>query len=131
MLDDELSELLKKLIKQRTENSLFHLTVGKKSYVINTDEIMYFKSDKHYIWAYNVIGRDKSYRLRMNEAYEQLKKANFIFVHRSYLINCKFIKYFDTKIIVLSNDYEISVTRNGERWSEAKNIFGDYKRGLR
>ena len=92
---------------------------------------MYFKSDKHYINAYMADGTEKSYRCSINDAYNQLKSASYIFIHRSYLINCKFIKYFNTQLVILSNDLEINVTRNDERLNEAKEIFGRYKRGLR
>ena len=131
MLDEDLGELLLKIKKRKTRNSLVHLTVGENSYVINTDEVMYFKSDKHYINAYMADGNEKSYRCSINDAYNQLKSASYIFIHRSYLINCKFIKYFNTQLVILSNDLEINVTRNDERLNEAKEIFGRYKRGLR
>lgn len=131
MLEEDLGELLQKLSKRKTQNSLVHLTVGKKSYLINTDEIMYFKSDKHYIRSYDADGNEKAYRLSINEAYNQLKEADFIFAHRSYLFNCKFIKYFDTRLIMLSDDFTINVTRDNKKFREAQCIFGKYKRNLR
>lgn len=131
MLEEDLGELLQKLRKRKTQNSLFHLTVGKKSYSINTDEIMYFRSDRHYIRSYGADGKEKSYRLSINEAYDQLKEADFIFAHRSYLVNCKFIKYFDTRLIILTDGLEINVTRDSKKSREAQYIFGKYKRSLR
>lgn len=131
ILEDDLGELLRKLKKRKSKNSLVHLSIGEHSYSINTDDVMYFKSDKHYIKAYMAGGSEKTYRLSINDAYNQLKDASFIFIHRSYLVNCRFIKYFNTQLVILENDLEINVTRNEDRLNEAKRIFGRYKWGLR
>ena len=104
MLAEDLGELLQKIKKRKTRNSLVHLTVGENFYVINTDEVMHFKSDRHYIRAYMADETEKSYRCSINDAYNQLKSASYIFIHRSYLINCKFVRYFNTQLVILSND---------------------------
>ena len=92
---------------------------------------MYFKSSGHYIRSFDACGNEKSYRLNINEAYAQLKEADFIFAHRSYLVNCKFIRYFDARLIVMPDGLEINVTRDSKKSREAQYIFGKYKRSLR
>lgn len=131
LLSDDLGELLQKLKERKENNSLCTLTIDKKVYNINTDEIMYFKKEKHYLRAYSSGGKENTYRININDAYAQLKDADFISVHRSYLLNCKFIKYLDAQIVRMTDGTEISVTRNREKFDEAKKIFGKFKRGMR
>ncbi len=131
LLSDDLTELLTKLKKRKTNNSLCSLTIDKKVYNINTDEIMYFKTNKHYLQAVTSEGNGKLYRISINEAYNRLKYADFIFVHRSYLINCKFIKYLDAQTVEITDGTKISVTRNIEKFEEAKRIFSKFKRSMR
>ena len=131
MLDEDISELLNKIKMKKSSNILFPLSVGEKTYLINVDEILYFKTDKHYIWSYTINGKDKSYRCSIKEAYAQLSEADFIYIHRSYLVNCRYIKYFDTQNIIMLSEEEISVTRNETKLKEAQSIFSRYKRRLR
>ena len=131
MLDEDLTELIEKLEQKRLENLAIPLTIDKKTYMIDKKSVIYFKSDRHYISAYTKEGKEKTYRLNINEAYKQLSDDFFIYVHRSYLINCRFIDFFDTKNILLSNGEKISVTRNEEKLKNAQIIFSDYKRSLR
>lgn len=131
LLNDDLGELLQKLKKRKENNSLCTLTIDKKVYNMNTDEIMYFKTEKHYLRAYSSGEKENTYRININDAYTQLKDADFIFIHRSYLLNCKFIKYLDAQIVEMTDGSKISVTRNREKFDEAKKIFSRFKRGLR
>ncbi len=131
MLDEDLGELIYKIHHLRSANKLFPLIIGQKTHMINVEETLYFKSDGHYIRAYSIDGKDTLYRCSIKQANEQLADANFIFVHRSYLINCKYIKYFDTQNVILTNGMTISVTRDEDKLSEAKAVFGRYKRSLR
>ena len=126
-----MTELIEKLEQKRLENLAIPLTIDKKTYMIDKKSVIYFKSDRHYISAYTKEGKEKTYRLNINEAYKQLSDDFFIYVHRSYLINCRFIDFFDTKNILLSNGEKISVTRNEEKLKNAQIIFSDYKRSLR
>lgn len=131
MLDEDIYELFNKIKMRKSSNILFPLDIGAKMYSINVNEIIYFKTYKHYIWAYTVNGKKTSYRCSIKEAYEQLAEAYFIYIHRSYLINCRYIKYFDTQSVIMINDEEISVTRKEEQLKEAQRIFSIYKRRLR
>lgn len=131
MLDEDIGELLNKIKMRKSSNVLFPLNIGEKTYSINVDEIIYFKTDRHYIWSYTINGTDKSYRCSIKEAYEQLATADFIYIHRSYLVNCRYVKYFDTQNIIMLNDEKISVTRDEAKLKKAQGIFGRYKRRLR
>lgn len=130
MLDEDLKELARKVMLKKNSNTLFPLLADGKTYIINTSEIIYFKSDRHYICAYTMAGKADSYRCGTREAYEQLSSANFIYVHRSYLINCRYIKYFDTGKVIMLNGEKINITRDTARLREAHLIFSKYRRSL-
>lgn len=131
MLDEDLKELFEKLINRKTESLSVPLIIDKKIYMIDKNKIMYFKSDRHYINAYTADGKEAAYRCSINEAYKQLSKSFFIFIHRSYLVNCRFIKLFNTQYITLTGGEKIALTRNEEKIREAQIIFSNYKRSLR
>lgn len=128
MLEDDLSELIDKIINQKMVKILFPLELGGKKYNINTAEILYFKTDKHYLFPYTAKGQGQPYRCNIREAYKQLSEAYFIYVHRSYLVNCRHIEYFDTQNVILSNKETINVTRDEQRLKESQKIFSRYKR---
>lgn len=130
-LDEDLGELIKKIKIRRNNNLFAPLTVDGKTYSINVNEIIYFKNEKHYIYAYTVNGREKAYRCSIKDAYNQLKDAYFICVHRSYLLNCRYIRYFDAQNVIMCNDEKINVTRDENRLKEAQKIFVRHKRSLR
>lgn len=130
MLDEDLKELADRVMSRKSNNTLFPLSADGKTYIINTREIMYFKSDRHYICAYTMNGKAGSYRCGTKEAYEQLASANFIYVHRSYLINCRFIKYFDSTKVIMLDGATINITRDSARLRDAHLIFSRYRRSL-
>lgn len=129
-LSEVLSKLIKKLNMHRCSNEIFHLRL-EKIYSINVNEIIYFKSNKHYISSYSINGMVGKYRCGVREAYLQLQKAGFIYVHRSYLINCRYIERFDTQYIFLTNKEKIPLTRNMKVLREAQNIYGKFMRDTR
>ena len=131
MLDEDLKELFEKLINRKTESLSVPLIIDKKIYMIDKNKIMYFKSDRHYINAYTADGKEAAYRCSIKDAYKQLSKSFFIFIHRSYLVNCRFIKLFNTQYITLTGGEKIALTRNEEKIREAQIIFSNYKRSLR
>lgn len=107
------------------------MNVAGKTHMIDVRDTIYFKIEKHYIRAYNINGKGLSYRCGIKDAYKQLVKADFIYLHRSYLINCRYIKHFDTQNVIMINNEKISVTRDEKRLREAQEIFARYKRRLR
>jgi len=129
-LDDVILKLVKKLICRYSSNEIFHLKLDK-IYGINVNEIMYFRSDKHYVSAYTVNGKDASYRCTVREAYSQLAEVGYIYIHRSYIVNCRYIKQFDPQFVLLSNGEKISVTRNSAILREAQKLYGKFMRDRR
>ena len=68
----------------------------------------------------------EEYRLysRMGTLEEELKKYDFIRVHKGFLVSCRFIRRFESKAVILTTDDEIPVGRSHHH--EAMDAYLDY-----
>lgn len=98
---------------------------------IDLNEVMYVKAKKNYVVFCSIDGEEKEYRAKIKDVYEALKDKGFIFIQRSYVVNCRFIYDFDTKEVTLKNNETISVTRDYEMRCEAQRLYGAFMRRLR
>lgn len=80
-----------------------YIMEGKKVHCFYPEEIMYLKSNKHYIEFY--MGDEKQYLIRgkMDDMEEALRNYGFIRIHASYLVNLKYIRCVDKNRILLNN----------------------------
>ncbi len=129
-LDEVINKLIMKLRFSNESNQIFHLRLD---FIIdiNVNEVMYLKGDRHYISAVKENGDVQNFRCKLKDAYEQLKQVGFIYVQRSYIVNCRFIQKLEYKYVTLKNGEKISVTRNKEMMREAQRLFGKFMRELR
>lgn len=129
-LNEVMSKLLMKIKHRKESREIIHLNFG--SIVdINVNEVVYLKSDRHYISVFNNDEEITKFRGGIKEVYEQLKYAGYIYVHRSYIVNCRFIDRFDYQCVTLKSGKKISVTRNKEIINEAKKIYAKFMRESR
>lgn len=92
--------------------------------VIETDHILYCKADDNYTEIYLNNGRKKLVSKTLKYVEERLKDANFVRVHKSYLVNVnEIVKYVKGKggSVILSNGKEIVVSAS--RKSELLSFF--------
>lgn len=129
-LDTVLASLAKKIICRKTYNEIAHIFLNEV-FDINVNEVMYFKSRKNYVDAYNVDGSITEYRTTIKDMYNQLEKTGFIYVQRSYILNCRFVDDFDSKFITLKNGEKISMSRDVETRKKAQRNYGNFMRSLR
>ena len=132
---DKLSEVLGKLIKKvnsrKTDKNIIHLEL-KPIVSLNVDETAYIKSNNHYMIVYDINNNSIiKFRGGIKDVYKQLCQRGFIFVQRSYIVNCRFIKRFDSKCIVLNNGHTLTVTRNAQMLNEAHRLYGKFMREMR
>jgi len=131
MLDEVMEKLIKTLRCRRYIDSIFPLKIDDKIYNINVKEIIYFKSDRHYIKAFDINGVAAHYRCGIRDAYAQLSNSGYIYANRSYIINCRYIEQFGAQYILLNNKERIKVTRNTSMLNEAQQLYGKFMRSLR
>ena len=69
---------------------------------------------------------DREHRLysRMETLEEELKRFDFLRVHKGYLVACKFIRRFDSKAVILTTGEEIPIGRS--RRQESMDAYLSY-----
>lgn len=109
LLEGEQSETLKRLdeIKKIVVKNHIVLKDKRKVYVA---DLMYIKSDDHYLNLFLNDGKNYFVRGRLKDVKEELP-PNFIQCHRSYLVNRNFVKQQLANVLVLLNNERVPVSR--------------------
>ena len=126
-LEDILIKLMKKIEYRKNIREIVYIQ-GDRLIAINTEQVMYLKSSGHYLTAYNSNGESISFRCGIQQAYDYLKEAGYICPHRSHIVNCRYIREFNQRNIILHNHKELPISRNKD---VAEDAIGLYKKFLR
>lgn len=128
---ERIGEVIKKLLKKIKfyTNDICCLELDK-IYRINIKEIYYFKSHKHYVYAYAENEPVLKMRGSVRDVYSQLKSKGFILVQQRYVINCRYIERFDSRYVSMSNKEKIPVTRDSRIILEAQRLYSKFLREL-
>lgn len=129
-LEMVLPSLCNKIIQSKLVESSVVIDVNG-IFEVAVNAVMYIKANKNYVLFCYSDGTEKEYRAKIKDVYEALKGKGFIYIQRSYIVNCRFIYDFDTKEVTLKNNETISVTRDYEMRSEAQKNYGEFLRRLR
>lgn len=103
---------------------LLEFTTDTGDLSISPTEIMFFFTVRHDIFLYT--SNDKSYRLStreytLNKLEQELEKSGFLRIHKSYLINYKYIYQIHELDVKLKNDQLLPLSR--KRKDEIKNKY--------
>ena len=113
----EVAELQKRVDehKDNPENDTYlsaQKVILKSKAVLNCQDIIYVKSDGHYVEYYL---KDKNKpevdRNTMAEVLNELPERAFIRIHRSYIVNIQSIKIINSKRVMLDNGEWINLSR--------------------
>ncbi len=108
-LQEELEEFNNQHTIQKPTDNFIHL---KSKAVINTNEILYLKSDGHYVEIYM---RNKNNpeieRSSLTEILTLLPPKDFIRIHRSFIVNIHTIKIINATQLMLENGIWIKLSR--------------------
>ncbi len=101
------NEAKNRQLKIKTQNGVF---------LLKPDEIITVESGGNYVYIHDDNGRVLLHRKTMAEMEKQLNHADFLRIHRSYIVNLKAIKGLknqgkDPCILLLNNDKEVPVSR--------------------
>ena len=106
--------ICKKLSKQR---KIFAFTENKTKIRLVCDDIIYCESHAHWIWIYT---KDQTYKIckSLSDIHEKLDKELLFRVHKSFIVNFKYIKtikendielYYCEKLIPIGRLYKKTV----------------------
>lgn len=92
-------------------NTTFRYETKSRLYVIAKQNILYFRSDLRYVDVFVVHGENSRILVKLTEL-EPLAGDGFVRVHKSYLVNSKYVLWVDKKkhSVVLSNGEQIPVS---------------------
>lgn len=88
----------------------FVYKTGKDIKKIATENIQYLESSKHKVKLHTIDGCDEFYG-RLEDIYTQLKDSGFLFIHKSYLVNYKYIDTFSYKFVILKSGIELPISQ--------------------
>lgn len=98
-------------------------------HLVKLTEIMYCKSDSNYVTFYLNSGEKIMVSSSLNSYEEMMSEHGFFRVHKSYLINVKFIRRFEKAeggSVVLENDFKIPVaSRKRDQFLEILRILAN------
>lgn len=96
----------------------------KKSFSIHKIEIykiMYFVRNSRKVTITTNDGEEDSFYESLEPIYERLKKYGFLFIHKSYIINYRYIKKIGYDHVIMTNDEKFSISQS--RRKEIRSIY--------
>lgn len=120
----ELEKILLPVIQEIEEESIYFLVDDiKEKKQVKLKDIYYIKAARNYI---DIFTEYKSYlkRQKMNDCEREINKKDFFRVHKSYIVNLRYIKTVNQKEIILNGDIKVPVARG--KCNLIKGAYMDY-----
>lgn len=97
---------------EKTETSSLAILKLKSNAVLNTNEILYIKSDGHYAEIF-LAGKEKPEieRISLTALLDLLPEIDFVRIHKSYVVNIHKIKIINSTQLMLENGEWIKLSR--------------------
>lgn len=97
--------------------------------IIFTHDIIYFESMKHDIYIHTTkdkykLKRERAKEISMKTLSQQFEPKGFIRVHRSFLVNFRYIYLINQDSIILKNKMSIGI--NPHKFRDIKNIYQQF-----
>lgn len=116
-------------MKLKEECRTYFLKTNEFEKNIQLLDILYFESKGHEIYVKTLndrfkLRRDKNNEISLKNVQDELGESGFIRIHRSFLVNYKFIFKFNRNQIILKNNTIITV--NPHKAAEIKQLYSEY-----
>ena len=99
-------------------------------YRIKLNDILYFESYNRLINVNLVSGEMIQTKGKISELEQELRSRNFIRIHKSYLINVRYIKKITTKTVTIGkNGQEVTLEVSRKQKDLLEKVFMEYKLG--
>ncbi|MBR1693605.1 MAG: response regulator transcription factor [Lachnospiraceae bacterium] len=115
----------KYLLLEGQDAEVFRYKKGADFFQIPMSDILYFTSRGRKVTIYKNDGEDEFYST-MEQVYSQVKGKRFLFVHKSYIVNAKYIKLLEYERVTLQNKTVIPISQS--KRSEIRKQFLDMKK---
>ena len=77
-------------------------------------EVYYVKADGPYI-NIHTNGSYEVYRMTLKDFANKIHNSNFIRIHKSYLINMRYINEINNKFLILDNDERLPISKSNRK----------------
>lgn len=125
---DDIKKVMKKYMKINNINTqVFSYNWRRKTYNIALSDILYFESTGREIIIHTVNGCDHFYS-SIEDVYRSVKNNNFLFIHKSYIINCFHIAELEYKQVIMTNNDILPISQS--RRTEIKSQYLHIKRNM-
>jgi DNA-binding LytR/AlgR family response regulator len=108
------------------EDKYFILSVSGENIKINYDDILFIESMGHYV-IFHLENKEYDYKYNISDLCLELAESDFIRIHRSYVVNIKYIEKITKNNCLLINDIIVPLSRNSYKLVNEK--FINYYKG--
>ena len=110
---DKICKLLNKYLKLfGNTNNTFSFKSDHKTHWIQLNQVVYFESDNRKVRILCSGGCDYEFYGSMENVYNQVKSAGFMMIHKSFIINYRYVREFDHDRIKMSNGEWLPVSKH-------------------
>ncbi len=94
----------------KIKNELFHYKYGHDTFWININSILYFKSNRKIINIVTLNNTETFYGT-ISSIIEQIDSRGFFSPHKSYYVNYRYVKAFQSDLIIMVNGDRIPIAK--------------------
>ena len=119
----KLIEALEAVRAQNNNTKTIHINNIEGEYTINVSDILFFEAQNQQVFIQT---KDGSFteRAAISDYVDELAGYDFISIHRSYLINLRYVKGLNKQEVTLSDGTILPISRL--RFQDVKRAFHDY-----
>ena len=110
---DKLNKVLKKYLKMfGNENEIFSFKSGHDNYWIHLKDIMHFESLDRKIVIVDSENKTHEFYGTMDNVFDQIKTSGFMMIHKSYIINYRYVCEFHSSEIIMDNGKALPISKH-------------------
>lgn len=115
-------EALEQLARRK---AVFHYFAGGEPYTLPYTSLLYFESRLRMVELHTLDGETRSFYGTMEKLEQDLRGEGFLRVHKSYLVNMRYIESLRSEGVLLRGGTELPVSRR--KFSESKLCYMNWR----
>lgn len=109
---EQLEELIDDYITiSGAQKEVFRYKKGYSSHKIEVQKIMYFVRDNRKVSMYTTEGVETFYE-SLESIYDRIKNYGFLFIHKSYMVNYRYVQVIKYDSVIMSDNAEFSISQS-------------------
>lgn len=102
--------MLKAMALWERNRSEFEFQIGKNQYRVKINEITHFESDNKKILIHTIVNTLEFYG-KLSQVEKQLVGNHFVWIHKSYLVNYRYIREARYDEVIMSTGLQLPITQ--------------------